>query len=46
MHQISLAFTTIGILLVTYLIGLCIQRVYFSPVVHVPGPFLAKITYW
>ncbi|OAL31574.1 hypothetical protein AYO22_01166 [Fonsecaea multimorphosa] len=34
------------VLLATSLIGLCVNRVYFSPVAHVPGPLLAKVSYW
>lgn len=31
---------------VAYTIGLCLYRIYFSPVSHIPGPLLAKATYW
>ena len=46
MDQISLAVTAVSLLLVTYLVSLCIHRIYLSPVAHVPGPWLAKVTYW
>jgi hypothetical protein len=29
-----------------YLLGLTVYRLFLSPVAHIPGPFLAKVTYW
>ncbi|EXJ85668.1 hypothetical protein A1O1_06034 [Capronia coronata CBS 617.96] len=33
-------------LAVFYVVGLSLYRIYLSPVAHVPGPWLAKATYW
>ncbi|EXJ73188.1 uncharacterized protein A1O5_02948 [Cladophialophora psammophila CBS 110553] len=46
MDQNNVVVTAISVLLGTCLIGLCINRIYFSPVAHIPGPLLAKISYW
>lgn len=32
--------------LLTYLLSLFVYRLWLSPVAHVPGPVLAKTTYW
>ncbi|KAL2426183.1 Cytochrome P450 monooxygenase tpcC [Exophiala dermatitidis] len=33
-------------LTVVYLVGLYVYRIFLSPVSHIPGPLLAKATYW
>ena len=42
---VGIAITGIVLFLV-HSIGLVIYRLYFSPVSHIPGPFLAKTTFW
>lgn len=32
--------------LLIYLFALPVYRIYFSPVSHVPGPLIAKATFW
>jgi hypothetical protein len=34
------------LLSIVYVTALCIQRLYLSPAKEIPGPFLAKLTYW
>ncbi|OCT47606.1 Trichodiene oxygenase [Cladophialophora carrionii] len=46
MDHLPFVLTSVGVLLATYLLSLCTYRLYFSPVSHIPGPSLAKITYW
>lgn len=45
MFQLS-TFLSTGILVLAYLAYLAIYRLFFSPVAHVPGPTLAKVTFW
>lgn len=45
MSQLSILLGT-GILVLAYLAYLAIHRVFLSSVAHVPGPTLAKLTFW
>lgn len=49
MHSLSSPFslfTSVFCSVILYWISLAIHRLYFSPVAHIPGPFLAKISFW
>ncbi|KIW28417.1 uncharacterized protein PV07_08084 [Cladophialophora immunda] len=46
MDQSNVVAVAAGVLLATALLGLCVNRVYFSPLAHIPGPLLAKVSYW
>jgi hypothetical protein len=43
LFDVSLIVSALVVLSVT---GLCIQRLYLSPAAEIPGPLLAKLTYW
>ncbi|KAL4808782.1 cytochrome P450 [Aspergillus unguis] len=45
MNSISLSIL-IPILVAIYLLGLCIARLFLSPIAHIPGPKLAALTFW
>ncbi|OCL12778.1 cytochrome P450 [Glonium stellatum] len=47
-RSLSANEVAIGAIIVwsTYLFGLIVYRLYLCPVAHIPGPFLAKVTYW
>lgn len=45
MSQLSVVLGT-AILGLAYLAYLALYRLYFSPVSHIPGPTLAKLTFW
>lgn len=40
------ALTIVFVLWATYLVGLAVYRLYFSPVSKFPGPTLAALTLW
>jgi hypothetical protein len=37
---------TTAIVLLLYIVTRAIQRLYFSPLSHIPGPKLAALTWW
>ncbi|OCK79494.1 cytochrome P450 [Lepidopterella palustris CBS 459.81] len=41
-----LALYTVVLLSGAYVLGLCFHRLYLSPAREIPGPLLAKLTYW
>jgi len=45
MPQLSIVLGT-SILGLAYLAYLALSRLFFSPVSHIPGPILAKLTFW
>lgn len=45
MEKANIALAIIVALLL-YATGLGIYRLWFSPVAEIPGPVLAKVTYW
>jgi len=44
-REISVIYT-LALLSIVYIFSLCFYRIYLTPAAQVPGPLLAKLTYW